>query len=274
MTTTTSRTASTADDISSRPRLPAGFHDEPLAAPTRSSLLREVRITRELPRLLLGSPRLALAPRGNGDPVLLVPGIGSDDWATAPLRHYLRRLGHDARGWGLGRNHGDVEALVEDVTAVLASWHEAAGRPVHLIGWSLGGVIAREVARAHPHHVAQVISYGTPVVGGPVYTIMGSRYSPQTIAHILDIVDQANRTPIAVPLTSIFSRADGVVAWRASIDTVHPHAQHVEVRSTHTGLGLDPDVWLAVAHRLVDPGPRDDIPPPPPRSEKTTRTPA
>lgn len=256
--TRTSRTEGIADGTRSALGLPAGFHDEPLAAPSSRSLLREVRIARELPRLLLGSPRLASAPRGSGDPVLLVPGIGSDDWATAPLRAYLRRLGHDARGWGLGRNHGDVETLVEAVADVVASWHASAGRPVHLVGWSLGGVVAREVARAHPDRVAQVISYGTPVVGGPVYTIAARRYSPQTIAHILGIVEEADRTPIPVPLTSIFSRTDGVVAWRASIDSLHAHTQHIEVRSTHTGLGLDPDVWLAVAHRLVNPGPHAD----------------
>ncbi len=254
---TTSATG-TSTDACAQPGLPAGFHDEPLAAPTAGSLLREVRIAREIPRLLIGSPRLASAPRGSGDPVLLLPGIGSDDWATAPLRHYLRRLGHDARGWGLGRNHGDVEALVEAVAGVVDTWQAASDRPVHLVGWSLGGVVAREVARAHPTSVAQVITYGTPVVGGPVYTIMGRRYPPEDVAHILSIVEEASRTPIPVPLTSIFSRSDAVVSWRASVDTMHGHADHVEVRSTHAGLGIDPDVWLAVAHRLIDPGPSGD----------------
>ena len=238
--------------------LPSGYHDEPLTPPNPSSLLREVRIVREIPRLVLGVPRLAAAPRGSGDPVLLLPGIGSDDWATAPLRAYLRRLGHDARGWGLGRNHGDVEALAESVTGVVHALQQAAGRRVHLVGWSLGGVVAREVARAHPDLVAQVISYGSPVVGGPVYTIMGRRYSPEAIAHILDLVEQATQTPIPVPLTSIYSREDAVVAWRASVDTQHEHTRHIEVRSTHAGLGLDPDVWLAVAHRLVTPGRSSD----------------
>ena len=253
----TSPTAAAGTDTSSR--LPAGYHDEPLTPPTPGSLLREVRIVRELPRLVLGVPRLACAPRGSGDPVLLLPGIGSDDWATAPLRAYLRRLGHDARGWGLGRNHGDVEALVQDVTGVVEALQQATGRRVHLVGWSLGGVVAREVARAHPDLVAQVISYGTPVVGGPVYTIMGRRYSPEAIAHILDLVEQATQTPIPVPLTSIYSRQDAVVAWRASVDTQHEHTRHVEVRSTHAGLGLDADVWLAVAHQLVTAGPSGEV---------------
>ena len=253
--------------------LPAGYHDATLVPPARENVLAEAWGVRELPRLLLRSTRLLRVPRGEGQPVMVLPGHSSTDTWTVPLRTYLRRLGYDAHGWGLGTNHGDVAALLPPVTEQVAALARRAGRPVHLLGWSLGGVIAREVARDRPDLVAQVITYGTPVVGGPVYTIMGSRYSPQTIAHILGIVEQANRTPIAVPLTSIFSRADGVVAWRASIDTVHPHTQHVEVRSTHTGLGLDPDVWLAEARRLVDPGPRDDIPPPP-RQEKTTRTPA
>ncbi len=240
----------------STPRLPAGFHDEPLAAPNRGSLVGEVRIARELPRLILKSLRLSAAPRGRGGPVLLVPGIGSDDWATAPLRAYLRRLGHDARGWGLGRNNGDVDGLVEAVGAVVSSWSEDARQPVHLVGWSLGGVVAREVARAQPDQVAQVISYGTPVAGGPLYTVMGRHYSPEAVDHILDRMREVSSTPISVPVTSIFSRSDGVVAWRASVDTEHRHADHVEVGSTHAGLGLDPDVWLAVAHRLAEPGPR------------------
>ncbi len=231
--------------------LPEGFSDEPLAPPHRNTVLAETRVVRELPRLLLHSPRLATAQRGQGAPVMVMPGIGTTDAVTAPLRGYLSYLGHDARGWGIGRNHGDVPALVPQVLAAVAQLAEDAAEPVHLVGWSLGGVLAREVAREQPDLVAQVITYGTPVVGGPAYTLAAQSYGADTVAAIQRQVAERNRVPIEVPVTAIYTRRDNVVAWRACIDTVSPDIEHVEVGSTHVGLGIDPDVWLEIARRLA-----------------------
>lgn len=235
------------------PGLPDGLDDEALAPPAPGGVLREVLALRELARLAARAPWLATAPRGRGQPVVALPGHSSSDLATAPLRGYLSRLGYDARGWGLGTNHGNVGALLPAVTDAVRRHHHETGQPVHLIGWSLGGVIAREVSRDAPGVVAQVITYGTPVVGGPLYTLAAGSYSAQQLESIAVQVEQRDRVPVSVPLTAFFSRRDRVVSWRACIDRHNDHVEHIEVRSTHVGMGIDPDVWLRIAQRLAHP---------------------
>ena len=222
----------------------------PLVAPNPRGLLGEVRLLREVPRLAVSAPRLLLAPRGRSR-VVVLPGYTSSDRATAPLRWYLRRLGHDVHGWGLGTNAGDVEALLPQVVDVVRGHRETSGQPVHLVGWSLGGVLAREVAREEPTMVAQVITYGTPVVGGPKYTVAASSYGPTAVERIAAEADRRNAVPIEVPVTALYSRKDRVVAWAACIDRHNETAEHVEVFSSHAGMGIDPDVWTHVAARLT-----------------------
>lgn len=183
--------------------------------------------------------------------MLVLPGHSSSDRATLPLRRYLRYLGFDVRGWGLGTNHGDVDALLPHVRGVVEQMVAETGQRVHLLGWSLGGVLAREVARDNPEMVAQVITYGTPVVGGPKYTLAAASYGAERVDRIAAQVEQRNQRPLLVPVTAFFSRRDRVVAWRACIDEHTPHAEHVEVGSTHVGLGIDPEVWLGIATRLT-----------------------
>ena len=223
--------------------------DVPLVAPTPRGLLGEVRLLREVPRLAVSAPRLLLAPRGRSR-VVVLPGFTSSDRSTAPLRWYLGRLGHDVHGWGLGTNDGDVEALLPRVIDVVRGHRDAAGRPVHLVGWSLGGVLAREVAREEPALVAQVITYGTPVVGGPKYTVAAASYGPEAVERIAAEADRRNAVPIEVPVTALYSRQDRVVAWAACIDRHNQTTDHVEVFSSHAGMGIDPDVWAHVATRL------------------------
>jgi pimeloyl-ACP methyl ester carboxylesterase len=129
---------------------------------------------------------------------------------------------------------------------------EESGRPVSLVGWSLGGVIAREVARRRPELVRRVIPYGPPVVGGPTYTAVAGTYTHEVREHASRIADELDaQRPIKVPLTVIYSRRDGIVAWPACLDRTSPDVEHVEVRSTHVGMGVDPDVWAVVAERLA-----------------------
>jgi pimeloyl-ACP methyl ester carboxylesterase len=207
----------------------------------------------ELGRLLLRSPALLGAPRGNA-PVAVLPGYGADDASTLPLRTFLRRLGHEVQGWSLGRNRGDVEALLPRVTEGVRALAERHGRPVHLVGQSLGGVLARELARNEPDRIAQVVTLGTPVVGGPSATRLGFRYSPQQRARISAVIEERNRIPISVPVTAVYSRRDGIVAWEACIDHHNAQVDHVEVSSSHLGMGLDPAVWMLTA-RLLSAGP-------------------
>lgn len=169
----------------------------------------------------------------------------------APMRAYLRRLGHDAVHWGFGTNHGDPTRdggrLAQRVLD-LAAEHR---RPVALVGWSLGGTVARECARSVPDAIRHVVTYGTPAVGGPSYTIAASGFATRTAEGIARHVEELDRDqPITVPLTVVFTRRDRIVSWGACIDRTSPLVRHIEVRSTHLSMGIDPDVWLTVARAL------------------------
>jgi pimeloyl-ACP methyl ester carboxylesterase len=226
-----------------------------LSAPAAAAALGEIATVFELPRLLLRSAQLLGIDAGAGGPVLVLPGFGASDASTAVLRGFLRRIGFDAHGWGLDRNHGDVMALLDPVRDAVLRLADRSDAPVQLVGWSLGGVLARETARDAPDAVRQVITFGTPVVGGPKYTQVGARYV--RLGFDLDALEatvaERHRRPIAAPVTAIYSRADGIVAWRACIDPWTPDVEHVEVGSTHLGLGFDPDVYRIVAQRLARP---------------------
>ncbi len=170
-----------------------------------------------------------------------------------PLAVFLRRLGYRAKPWRLGRNHGDVEDLVAQLREEVAELASSAAAPVTLIGWSLGGVIVRETARLAPDEVREVITMGSPIVGGPKYTAVGGYYA-RRFGIDLDAfekdVDARNRLGLTQPVTSIYSKADGVVDWRASIDTYNPHARNVEVSGSHFSLGLNVQAWRVIADTL------------------------
>jgi pimeloyl-ACP methyl ester carboxylesterase len=221
--------------------------------PGPAALLREGLGLLELPRLLLRFPELARLPRAAGEPVMVLPGFATGDTSTLALRTYLRFLGYRVRGWRLGMNTGQVEALLPRVQERVARMADTAGEPVRLIGWSLGGVLARETARDRPELVRRVITLGTPIVGGPKYTAVGRVYRWQGVD--LDAVEAAIETrevtPIRVPITAIWSRADGIVAWQACVDRRSPDVENVEVMTTHFGLGFAADVYRVIADRLA-----------------------
>jgi pimeloyl-ACP methyl ester carboxylesterase len=226
--------------------------DRPAGPPSRRLVLGELRTLLGATRLAGAAPRLAAAPRGDGHVVIDIPGWRAPELSGLPLRRFLRRLGYDARGWGFGTNLGDtgrdVERLADRVVEVSAQ----AGAPVSLVGWSLGGVVAREVARRHPDAVRRVVTYGTPVVGGPTHTSAARSFEGAPDRDGWRRAEQLDaESPITVPLTVMFSRRDGVVSWPACLDRTSPAAEHVEVFSTHLGMGVDPDVWAVVADRLA-----------------------
>lgn len=229
---------------------------ESLAPPPQAALLREALAIKEVPRLLFRLPKAATLPRGSARAVV-IPGYGTTDTATRPIRAFLRSLGHSTFGWGQGRNIGDVNAQIGGFRAEVAGRSGEGATPVALIGWSLGGVFAREVARDHPEWVSQVVTLATPVVGGPRFTRSARDYEPATLDEIESQVTERNRKPIESPITAFYTKLDGVVDWRACIDTMNPHVEHIEVGSTHAGITLDPDVWGAIARLLADSGERD-----------------
>ena len=213
---------------------------------------------RELAGLVHGAaslPRLALERRREGPAasVIVLPGYLAADGSTVALRTYLARRGHRVSGWGEGRNRGDLRKLVPRVMKRVRQRAEEDGADVHLVGWSLGGVIAREVARELPDTVAQVITLGSPVIGGPKYTVVA--HSSRRRGLDLDEVEKAlarrNEVPLRVPVTALFTKRDGVVAWQACIDPNPENGvRHVEVDTTHVGLPWNAAVLSQVADQI------------------------
>jgi pimeloyl-ACP methyl ester carboxylesterase len=224
-----------------------------LAPPTPLHALRELGLPLEIARSLARSPRLLGSPRGRGEPVIVLPGFATGDRSTLAMRGYLRAIGYRPEGWGLGTNRGDVEALMPRVTQRIALRSAEYGGPIHLIGWSLGGVLAREAAREMPDRVRSVITMGTPVVGGPRYTVAARLYAAQGFDFdaIERRIAERERTPIRVPITSFYSKTDGIVAWRAAIDPSDNPVEHVEVTDSHLGMGFSSRLYGQIAERLA-----------------------
>ena len=228
--------------------------DEILQVPASSGMIREARGLIELPRLLLRFPALALQPRGNSEPILLFPGHGMGDGTTVMLKAYLRLIGYRARGLGLGRNMGAIADLLPRVLKRLASFSRRSNQKVTLIGWSFGGYVAREIARERPDLVRQVITLGTPVIGGPKYTVVAKmcRQRGMDIEAIAAEVERRNHAVLLeIPVVAIYSRGDAVVAWEACIDRLTPNIKHVEVKTTHFGFGFSPEVYKIIALSLA-----------------------
>lgn len=227
----------------------------PIAPPRTIFSLLEPRAALEGLGTLASWPALMRAPRGDGRPVVLAPGYGAGDASMYPLYRYLERLGYDVHHWGLGRNRGKVAAYVEQLTARVRELQaQRDGARVTLIGWSLGGVVMREIARETPDLVRQVITMGTPVVGGPKYTRVGQKFAER---ENLDLdafeieVHERNLKGIQCPITAIYSKSDGVVAWRAAIDNYNPQARNIRVPGSHLGLGINAIVWRIIAKTLA-----------------------
>lgn len=219
----------------------------------------------ELPRAMAEWGSLALsagalmasAPRGDGHPVLVLPGFMTSDTSTRVLRRFLRMLGYDAHTWNLGRNLGTraIGQQGEHLIARLREIHEATGQKVSLVGWSLGGVMARLLARKAPDAVRQVVTLGSPFAGSPkssnvwrLYELMsGSRVDdPNHRAHLAEVAARPD-----VPCTAIYSKDDGVVAWQTCREDDSPLSENIEVHGSHIGLGVNPSVLYAVADRLA-----------------------
>jgi pimeloyl-ACP methyl ester carboxylesterase len=231
------------------PTPPPAATPQPVRFPDLSG---EWRIFREATRLLLSSPQMLRAPRGRGEAVLLIPGWRAPQASMDPLRRLLRRKGYDARHWGEGVNRGDVEQYLGRLVPRTTALAQDSGQRVALVGWSLGGVIAREIARELPDTVSCVITYGSPIIGGPVYTAAASAYSDTQRQTIVRRIDERERErPITRPIAAVFSRIDGIVDWRACIDRLSPRVVHYEVDSTHLSMGIDPTVWRVVLDTLA-----------------------
>ncbi len=230
-----------------------------LQSPNPALKYLEPRALLEAVSLLPAAPLLATQSKGDGRQVMLLPGFMADERAMWPLQRYLQYLGYDALPWGIGRNNGRPE---EDAVRVLEQIHSVrrSGEPITLIGWSLGGVIAREIARQEPDLVREVITLGTPIEGGPKYTATSKQFADRAKIDLDALerrIHEMNSQGIEVPLTVLYSRSDGIVDWRAAIDRYNPHARHKRIRGSHLGMAFNPVVWRFVARTLAATSQRD-----------------
>ena len=200
-------------------------------------------------------PLLSTLPRGDGHGVLVLPGFMASDYSTAPLRSLLSDLGYDAAGWNLGRNVRIDNARIEAMMCCVEELHERTAGKVSIVGWSLGGVFARELAKMAPEKVRGVISLGSPISDDRGHTnaarlfeyLNGKEPEPMQGGNFRKLAEAP-----PVPTTSILTRTDGVVHWRGSVQCGdREDCENIEVLASHCGLGVNPAAVYAIADRLA-----------------------
>jgi pimeloyl-ACP methyl ester carboxylesterase len=187
--------------------------------------------------------------------VIVFPGLSAGDATTVPLRQFLRGRGYEVHGWKQGLNLGPREGVLDNAKQQLADAYAATGRKVSLVGWSLGGIYARELAKEMPDKVRCAITLGTPFAASPrstnawrLYQLASGRNVEREVQHYR----LAEAPP--VPTTS-----DGVVAWQGSIQSAdtrhggHAETENIEIIASHIGIGVNPSALWAVADRLAQP---------------------
>jgi pimeloyl-ACP methyl ester carboxylesterase len=217
--------------------------------------LEQTRAITELARIVERRALRSRAPRGDGHPVLVLPGLLAGDFSTAPLRRFLRDLSYDARGWKLGINRGPDERVSLSMRERLAHLAKRHGRKVSLVGWSLGGIYARELARAHPELVRSVITLATPfrdISATHAARLVPIRPGGRPLHEARDLRTFLAQ-PVPVPTTSIYSRSDGIVHWQSCLEQPGPERENIEVDCSHIGMGFHPQTLAIVADRLAQP---------------------
>ena len=227
-----------------------------LRPPSRTLMFLEGRAIHELGAFLGALPLLSLAPRGDGHPVLVLPGLVASDTSTRPLRSFLKNRGYTVSGWRQGRNLGLRDGVQHAMVDLVHELNDASGRKISLVGWSLGGLYARQLAKMMPDRVRSVITLGSPFAGSPkatnawrVYEMASGRRADEEDARFGGSLSE---TP-PVPTTAIFSRTDGICAWQGCMEKTSATSENIEVESSHCGMGHHPAVVYAVADRLAQP---------------------
>ena len=226
--------------------------------PTWRMLGAEWRTVGEGVQAFIGRDEYRSWPKGDGHPVLVIPGFLAGPASTRYLRGLLRYLGYRTYDWGLGVNLGVREGLQETLEHRLVDLAVKRGRSVSVIGWSAGGIYAREIARAHPEVVRQVITMGSPIRGDHEQTRAWRLYRRMNSGVLTDeLMSEASRAaraePLTVPTTCIYSRSDGIVAWQLCTSEPAPQTENVEVHSSHLGYGHQRETLWVVADRLAQP---------------------
>lgn len=228
--------------------------DKPLPPPGLHLLALESRAPFEALATLALWPFLTQGASGDGHTVLVFPGLAASGSSTRLLRHFLRRRGYDARCWELGWNLGPRPGVIDACLQRVADLRRESGSKISLVGWSLGGVYARELAKLAPDDVRLVISLGSPFTGHPkasnawrVYELLSGRTAGDAASTL-----HLRQAP-PVPTTSIYTRTDGIVNWQCSIQEPGGCCENIAVPASHVGLGMNPAVLAAIADRLAQP---------------------
>ncbi len=229
-----------------------------LQAPSLALLLREATVPFEYARFVLRPNKTLKMPRGDGHPVILIPGFGATPFLMRHLKRALRDLGYSAEDWGQGRNIGMRPHIKNALVHLIQRLHDRHAGKVTLIGWSLGGVFAREMARANPQWIRRVITMGSPINGAPDANNMMPLFRLANRGRLpkLDRTGFEKRIVAPpVPCTAIYSKRDGIVAWEACLEEPADNTENVEVHGTHFGLVSNFEVLKVIAERLADSSP-------------------
>lgn len=231
------------------------------------------RVAVEMAALLPAHRWLTKRPVGEGQPVICLPGFSAGDSSTMILRRYLKRWGYDARPWGLGQNMNPADmrsfddvrrardALLEQLLERLRQIFDETGEQVSLLGWSLGGLMARWFASHHPELVRQIITLGTPF-GDPrdvvVYRLMERfSHSPMSDEDFAEWIAMCEAPlPDDLPLSIVYSRSDGFVSPRIATHRATDSIENIHVPCSHVGFTLNPLSLYVIADRLAQP--KDD----------------
>ena len=236
-------------------RMSGTTFDTAMRPPSKLLLLAELRAFGEFALGLATLPALAAAPKGDGHTVLVLPGFLTSDSSTDFMRRALRGLGLNAVGWNMGRNLGGLYGMRDKLREKVAALKKESGSKVSVVGWSLGGVYARDLALSLPDMVRGIVTLGSPFSGDLRANNVGRLYDVVS-GESVDDADPGDVAALAghlpVPATSIFSRTDGVVHWRTSQVQDHHSAENIEViGASHLGLGFNPAVLWAITDRLA-----------------------
>lgn len=255
-------------------------------SPPKIAMLKELHVVKDLVSLLY--PRVgkhSLSTNVHAKHVVLIPPVGTDKRYLKPLAAFLERQGHIMYDWGLGVNDAGLKRKfsIEDIsddwtldatdkpepintkelgvaylctvaTRRIKALSELLETPVVVIGWSLGGYIAREVTRDLPEHVSQVISFGTPVIGGPKYTSTVEVFRNQgiNIDWLEQLILKRSDKPITQAITAMYGIHDGIVDASVCIDEHSPNVSHHAFNTCHFGLGFHYPLWQLVLKKLSD----------------------
>ena len=237
-----------------RARMPTATQDdedESARPPGPWQMMLEARAPWEFAAMLAATPWLSRLPVGDGHPVVVYPGLGASDLTTLTLRNFLRNRGYTTYAWEQGLNFGPRQGVLDVCRGQVSTIAARHREKVSLVGWCLGGIYAREIAKEQPANVRCVVTLGTPFAGHPKGTNAWRFYQLVSGQHVHDEALRAQiRVAPSVPTTSIYSRSDGVVGWRCSLNDEAPHTENIEVHASHVGMGMNPLALYAVADRL------------------------